>query len=58
MQEFRTMYGRIFECVCCHRRLLRDGMKVFEADQYRGKLLNKYPHLPNLYHDSIGDSQY
>ena len=46
--------GRIFECLCCHRRLFRAGMKKIEdLLVYRESLENR--NFPGLYELAIGD---
>ena len=44
-----VLFGRIFDCVCCHRRLFEDAVKkIKDETEFKNKMEEKFPGLFKL----------
>ena len=51
IKSFRNAvkYGRIFECICCHRALFQKGVhKIKNEDKFISELETKFPGLYDI----------
>ena len=48
-----VMFGRIFECICCHRKLFDDAVsKIKDEEKYKKEMEQKFP---GLYKNAINE---